>query len=58
MKKALKLLGLTFFLALLLALASCGSDDGQLLNDFTVDCPSGPLAFWNCNMTWDQQCWQ
>jgi hypothetical protein len=58
MKKALKLLLLILLVALLVALVSCGSDDGQLLSNYTLDCPAGPLAFWDCNMTWDQQCWQ
>jgi hypothetical protein len=57
MKKALKLLGVTRMGALLVALVSCGSDDGQLWSTYAVDCPAGPLAFWDCNMTWDQQCW-
>ena len=59
MKKHLKLFGLILLFALLLALISCGSDDGQLLSSFTGESPTnGPLAFWNSNMTWDQDCWQ
>lgn len=58
MKKALKLLGLALLVALLLAMGSCGSGDGQFPRNYTVDCPSGPLAFWDCNMTWDEQRWQ
>jgi predicted small lipoprotein YifL len=58
MKKHLKLFGLILLLALLLALVSCGSDDGQLLSSFTGESPKGPLAFWDSNMTWGQDCWQ
>ena len=58
MKKTLKRLGLILLVVLTLALGSCGDDDGQLLSNFTMDCPQGPLAFWDCNMTWDQECWQ
>ena len=58
MKKALKLLLLTLLVALLLALISCGGDDGQLLSNYTGESPKGPLAFWDSNMTWDQDCWQ
>lgn len=57
MKRTFRMLALGLLVVLTLALGSCGSDDG-LLNDYTVDCPKGPLAFWSCNMTWDQQCWQ
>ena len=58
MKKALKLLGLILLIALLLALISCGGDDGQLLSNYIGEVSKGPLAFWDSNMTWDQHCWQ
>ena len=58
MKKTLKLLGLILLIAIALALGSCGDDDGQLLSNYTGESPKGPLAFWDSNMTWDQDCWQ
>lgn len=58
MKKHLKLFGLILLVALLFVLVSCGSDDGQLLSNFTGEFPKGPLAFWDSNMVWDQDCWQ
>jgi hypothetical protein len=59
MEKMRVLLGLSLMLAVLL-LGSCGDggDDDRFLGTFTGDCPRGTLAFWNCNMTWDEQCWQ
>jgi hypothetical protein len=44
-----------------LSLGSCGGDGGEdepVLGRFTGECPRGPLGFWDCNMTWDQECWQ
>lgn len=43
-----------------LVLGSCGDggDDGQFLASFTGECPRGPLGYWDCNMTWDKECWQ
>ena len=62
MKRSLKVLGLTLLVVFTLVLASCGGDDSgggdQFLGSFTGDCPRGPLGYWDCNMTWDQDCWQ
>ena len=53
------LLSLVAILAALF-LGSCGGDGGDepVLGRFTGECPRGPLGFWDCNMTWDQECWQ
>lgn len=59
MPRNLRRLVLGLAVALTLLLGSCGGDnDDPLLASFTGDCSQGPLAFWDCNMTWDQECWQ
>lgn len=61
MKRPLRQLALIFLVLIALLLGSCGGDggdEGQLLSQFTGECPKGPLGFWDCNMTWDQECWQ
>ena len=53
--------GLILLVVLALLLGSCGGDgddDAPVLGRFTGECPRGPLGFWDCNMTWDQECWQ
>lgn len=59
-KRSLKVLCLSLLVVLAVVLASCGGDseDDPVLGRFTGECPKGPLAFWDCNMTWNQECWQ